>query len=139
VPRNAAIPINANPAYFDLGLCGPLRTDLQNHPQYCGRFKTPTLRNVALKKSFFHNGVLHSLEDVIRFYSERDVHPEKFYPRKTDGSVDKFNDLPAAYRGNLDATAPFNQPNRSQPLFTDAEITDLLAFFNTLTDGYTTP
>jgi len=139
VPRNAAIPSNANPAYFDLGLCGPLRTDLQSHPEYCGRFKTPTLRNVALKKSFFHNGVLHRLEDVVRFYSERDVHPEKFYPRKADSSVDKFNDLPAVYRGNLDSTAPFNQPNRSQPLFTDAEIADLLAFLNTLTDGYTTP
>jgi cytochrome c peroxidase len=139
VPRNAAIPSNANSAYFDLGLCGPLRTDLQSHADYCGRFKTPTLRNVALKKSFFHNGVLHSLEDVVRFYSERDVHPEKFYPRKADGSVDKFNDLPAVYQGNLDSTAPFNQPNRTQPLFTNAEIADLLAFLNTLTDGYTSP
>jgi cytochrome c peroxidase len=139
VPRNAAIPNNANPAYFDVGLCGPLRTDLQSHTEYCGRFKTPTLRNVALKKSFFHNGVLHSLQDVVRFYSDRDVHPEKFYPRKVDGSVDKFNDLPVVYRGNLDSTAPFNLPSRSQPLFSDAEIADLLAFLNTLTDGYTSP
>jgi cytochrome c peroxidase len=139
VPRNAAIPSNSDSTYFDLGLCGPLRTDLQSSTDYCGRFKTPTLRNVALKKSFFHNGVMHSLEDVIRFYSERDVHPEKFYPVRADGRVDKFNDIPIAYQDNLDVTAPFDQPNRRQPLFTDAEIADLLAFLNTLTDGYTSP
>ncbi|MFI5233755.1 MAG: cytochrome-c peroxidase, partial [Gemmatimonadales bacterium] len=47
VPRNRAIPANARPGYFDLGLCGPLRTDLSAHSEYCGMFKTPTLRNVA--------------------------------------------------------------------------------------------
>jgi cytochrome c peroxidase len=26
IPRNPAIPANANPSYFDLGLCGPQRT-----------------------------------------------------------------------------------------------------------------
>ncbi len=30
---------------------------------------TPSLRNVALKRRFFHNGSLDSLEDVIRFYN----------------------------------------------------------------------
>ena len=31
---------------------------------------------------FFHNGALHSLSDVVRFYAERDTQPQKWYPRK---------------------------------------------------------
>ncbi|HWI25866.1 MAG TPA: cytochrome c peroxidase, partial [Stellaceae bacterium] len=61
VPRNKQIPANADPAYHDLGLCGPLRTDLSDHPEYCGLFMTPSLRNVATRHSFFHNGVFHDL------------------------------------------------------------------------------
>src|SRR5262249_31610832 len=61
LPRNAGIPANKNPDYFDLGLCGPLRTDFAKRMDYCGLFRTPTLRNVALRKVFFHNGVAHSL------------------------------------------------------------------------------
>src|SRR5262249_31853746 len=49
VPRNSEIPANRDPNYFDLGACGPTRTDLAGHPEYCGLFKAPTLRNVALK------------------------------------------------------------------------------------------
>ena len=82
VPRNAAIAANADPGYFDIGLCGPLRADHPAAPGdgFCGMFKTPTLRNVATRKSFFHNGVMHSLEQVIRFYNTRDTMPEIWYP-----------------------------------------------------------
>src|SRR5215470_2004871 len=55
VPRNRDIVANRDPRFFDLGLCGPDRKDLADHSDYCGRFKTPTLRNVATRKSFFHN------------------------------------------------------------------------------------
>jgi len=34
------------------------------------RFRTPTLRNVALTAPYMHNGVLATLEDVLRFYDE---------------------------------------------------------------------
>ncbi|HTQ84202.1 MAG TPA: cytochrome c peroxidase, partial [Pseudolabrys sp.] len=59
LPRNTNIPVNADPNYFDLGVCGPLRTDLANRPEYCGLFRTPSLRNVALRKTFYHNGAEH--------------------------------------------------------------------------------
>src|SRR5450631_552042 len=62
VPRNHAIAANTDPAYFDLGLCGPMRTDLANRGEYCGRFRAPTLRNVARRKVFFHNGAMTTLE-----------------------------------------------------------------------------
>ncbi|MBN8898350.1 MAG: methylamine utilization protein MauG, partial [Rhodospirillales bacterium] len=85
VPRNTAIPANRDPGYFDLGLCGPERRDLADHAEYCGLFKTPSLRNVALRKSFFHNGVIHSLHDAVAFYAERDVAPQRWYPTGPDG------------------------------------------------------
>jgi cytochrome c peroxidase len=75
VPRNRAIPANADPAYVDLGLCGPLRTDFHGRAEYCGLFRTPTLRNVALRKSFFHNGAFHTLRDAVAFYATRDTDP----------------------------------------------------------------
>ena len=97
VPRNRDIPANADPKFFDLGLCGPLRTDLAGHSDYCGRFLTPTLRNVALRQSFFHNGAVHTLREAIAFYVERDTDPGKWYPRDAAGRVEKFDDLPVAY------------------------------------------
>ena len=82
VPRNAALPANADPGYVDLGLCGPARTDHPPTPgnRFCGMFKSPTLRNVASRRSFFHNGIFHSLEQTIRFYNTRDTMPELWYP-----------------------------------------------------------
>ncbi len=80
VPRNREIPANADPTFFDLGLCGPLRMDLKQRPEYCGLFKTPTLRNVALRRVFFHNGFVKSLAAAVRFYAERDARPQRWYP-----------------------------------------------------------
>jgi cytochrome c peroxidase len=136
VPRNSAIPANADRRYHDLGLCGPMRTDLRDRAEYCGLFKTPTLRNVALRRVFFHNGALHSLEDVMAFYAERDLHPEKFYPRGKDGRVEKFDDLPEAYRQNINVDAPFDRLPGARPALSRAERADIVAFLRTLTDGY---
>jgi len=136
VPRNPAIPANADPEYFDLGLCGPLRTDFLGRPAYCGLFKTPSLRNVALRKSFFHNGVFHDLRQVVAFYATRDIDPGKWYPRGADGAVQQYNDLPPADRANLNMDPPFGGKPGDKPALTDAEIDDVVAFLKTLTDGY---
>ncbi|MDX8517374.1 cytochrome-c peroxidase [Mesorhizobium dulcispinae] len=136
VPRNPAIPANADAAYFDLGLCGPLRTDFKDHSEYCGLFKTPTLRNVALRKSFFHNGYFHTLREAVAFYASRDTDPGRWYPKNADGMVEKFDDLPRAYRGNLNTDPPFNgKKPGDKPALTDAEIDDIVAFLGTLTDA----
>jgi cytochrome c peroxidase len=134
-PRNKAIAANADGHYYDLGLCGPLRTDLADKKEYCGLFRTPSLRNVATRRVFFHNGVLHRLEDVVRFYVERDTRPQKWYPRGPDGAAVKFDDLPVQYRGNVDIQAPFDRHLGDQPALSDADIKDIVAFLNTLTDG----
>lgn len=136
VPRNPAIPANADPAFHDLGLCGPLRTDLPAATG-CGLFKTPTLRNVATRHVFFHNGVYTHLADVVRFYVLRDTQPERIYPKAPDGTVDAYNDLPPADRGNIDRIdAPLDRHLGDPPALTDAEVADIVAFLNTLTDGW---
>jgi cytochrome c peroxidase len=135
-PRNPAIAANTDPRYHDLGLCGPLRRDLEERTEYCGLFKTPTLRNVAVKRVFLHNGVFHELEDVVRFYAERDTAPAKWYPAGPNGVL-KFDDLPAAYRGNVDAQPPFGRRAGATPALSEADIGDIVAFLRTLTDGYT--
>jgi cytochrome c peroxidase len=135
-PRNLALPANADRRYFDLGLCGPLRTDLADRKEYCGLFRTPSLRNVATRRVFFHNGVFHRLEDVVRFYAERDTRPQKWYPRGKNGVTLKFDDLPAPYRDNVEPLAPFDRHMGDQPALSEADIKDIVAFLNALTDGY---
>jgi cytochrome c peroxidase len=136
VPRNHKIAANANPHYYDLGLCGPLRTDFKNNKEYCGLFRTPSLRNVALRNVFFHNGAVDNLKDAVRFYAERDSNPEKWYPRGKTGKVDKFDDLPTRYRQNVNMEAPFGRKRGEGPALSAAEIDDVVAFLRTLTDGY---
>jgi cytochrome c peroxidase len=138
-PRNAAIPASADRAYFDLGLCGPLRTDLKSRREYCGMFRTPSLRNVARRPVYLHNGVFNSLSDVVRFYAERDTQPQKWYPRAPDGSTLKFNDLPETYRANLDAQAPFDRQAGEAPVLSDADIANIVTFLRTLNDGFKHP
>jgi cytochrome c peroxidase len=134
-PRNFSIPANADSRYHDLGLCGPMRTDLNDRTEYCGMFRTPPLRNAATRRVFFHNGALHSLSDVVRFYAERDTRPQKWYPRAPDGSTMKFDDLPSEYRANLDTQVPFGRQAGDAPAFSDEDIADIVAFLQTLTDG----
>jgi cytochrome c peroxidase len=147
IPDNPdPIPSNTNTAYFDMGLCGPLATihvpgtatsgagpdqftNVNVPDPYCGRFKVPTLRNVATRTVFFHNGVFHSLVQVLNFYNTRDTNPEYWYP-STGGDTSqmvqnpsfalfpqaasgataaRFNDLPAQFQGNIDEELPLGQ------------------------------
>jgi cytochrome c peroxidase len=136
VPRNPELAQNADPTYFDLGLCARSKNDLTGRSDLCGAFKVPSLRNVAVRKSFFHNGVFKSLKQVVAFYAQRDTQPEQWYPLNADGSVDKFDDLPPAYRINVNTQeGPLNRHVGDAPALSDAEIDDLVAFLGTLTDA----
>jgi len=139
VPRNPDIPANHDPGYFDLGLCGPLRRDFSERKDYCGLFRTPSLRNVAVRTVFFHNGGVHNLRDAVRFYVERETRPENWYPRRADGTVDLYDDLPAAYRDNINRDPPFDRGRGDKPALDDHEIDAVVAFLKTLTDGYDAP
>ena len=135
VPRNPDIPANADPHYFDLGLCGPLRTNFAEQTEYCGRFRTPTLRNVATRAAFFHNGVVHSLRDAVAFYATRDSQSARWSGRRPDGVRRPFDDLPAEYRDNLEVGVPFGRLPGAPPSLSDEEIDAVVAFLETLTDA----
>jgi cytochrome c peroxidase len=151
IPRNWAIPANQaagldyvpqngaglgapDYGYYDLGLCGPLRRGIST--TLCGAFKVPTLRNVAVKQRYFHNGVFDSLNDAVTWYVTRDKQPARWYhlPDSTTPDV-PYNDLPVRYDANVNvAEVPYN-PILS-PTLDAEEIRRLVAFLCTLTDGY---
>ena len=136
-PRNPALADTRDPGYFDLGVCGPIRKDIADQTQFCGMFKTPTLRNTARRHAFFHNGVFQTLQQVMDFYNFRDTNPEKVYPLGADGKVEKYNDIPVQYHGNVDVSdPPFNRHPGDVPAMTDQDEADIIAFLKTLNDGY---
>jgi cytochrome c peroxidase len=136
VPRNRRLAVNRDAGHFDMGLCGPYRTDLAKQVQYCGMFLTPTLRNAARRGVYFHNGIYHDLKQVLDFYNLRDVRPGRIYPHDASGKVIKYDDLPARYHGNIDvADAPFDRKPGDRPALDDAEVNDIIAFIRTLDDG----
>lgn len=136
VPRNPRIPANADPNYYDLGLCGPARQDFSKKREYCGFFRSPTVRNTALRDAFFHNGRFTSLREVLHFYNERDIYPEKYYSRNADGTLRMFDDLPPGYPDNIDHDPPLDRKSGAQPALSESDIDDLIAFLETLNDGY---
>jgi cytochrome c peroxidase len=136
-PRNFALAVNKDPGYFDLGICGPYRSDMATQTQYCGMFLTPTLRNVAMRRAFFHNGVFQTLQQVLDFYNFRDTDPQKVYARGPNGTVRKYDDIPDRFQANIDvADPPFDRHFGETPAMTAQDETDIIAFLQTLTDGY---
>lgn len=136
VPRNNELVRNEDGLYHDMGLCD--RADMRQRFDLCGFFKVPTLRNVARRASFFHNGRFGSLREVLSFYATRDTEPQRWYPLDESGAVLKFDDLPPQHRANVNTrAAPYagRQPGDA-PALTETEIDDLLAFLLTLNDGY---
>ena len=136
-PRNATLADTRDPNYFDLGVCGPIRKDAAQQTEFCAMFKTPSLRNTATRHAYFHNGVFHSLQQVMDFYNFRDTNPEKVYPLGADGKAQKYNDIPVQYQANVDVSdPPFNRHPGDRPAMTEQDEADIIAFLKTLTDGY---
>ncbi len=98
--------------FRDLGLGGFL-----NDPAENGKFRVPTLRNVAITAPYLHNGVFKTLFQVVAFYNTRDVAP---WPEaEVTGNVnrDEMGDLGLSIQ----------------------EMEDIVAFLGTLTDGWVEP
>lgn len=131
-PRNRAIPANRDPRRFDTGLCAtaadrgwPERT------AWCGYFRTPSLRNVAVRQAWMHNGVFSSLRDAVAFYATRGIEPDRWYPKGRP-----YDDVPAQYQRNINAaTPPYNRRKGMAPALDEAEIDAIVAFLRTLTDA----
>jgi cytochrome c peroxidase len=70
----------------------------------------------------------------------RDTNPEQWYPVDADGTVQQFNDVPAAYRINVNTgEAPYNRGPGMAPALSFDEIDDVIRFLGTLNDGYQLP
>ncbi|MGD2152799.1 MAG: cytochrome c peroxidase [Gemmatimonadales bacterium] len=95
--------------YVDLGL-GAVVDD----PEQRGKFRVPTLRNVALTPPYMHNGVFKTLHQVVAFYNSRDVTawPAPEVPENVNR--DELGDLG----------------------LTTSEMEDIVAFMMALSDGY---
>jgi cytochrome c peroxidase len=136
VPRNLELQHNADPAFFDLGLCTREDGVLASRDDFCGLFKVPSLRNVALRKRYFHNGRFASLRDVVDFYVTRDTDPARWCPT-VDGVVAKIDDLPAKYHGNINTSEPpYDRQPGDTPALSADEIDDVVAFLRALSDGW---
>jgi cytochrome c peroxidase len=129
VPRNERVHPAAKP---DLGLCERTATETpSSEDTYCINFRTPSLRNVAARASFMHNGAFHDLRDVVAFYASRDTAPRRWYR-----SGVKFDSVPRKFRGQVNVTlAPYGRRQGEPPALTDPEIDAIVAFLRTLTDG----
>ena len=80
-----------------------------------GKFRTPSLRNVALTAPYMHNGVFKTLREVVEFYNTRDTDP-RWGPPEVSETMDTEN------MGNLQLS--------------ERDIDALVAFMQTMTDGY---
>jgi cytochrome c peroxidase len=156
LPRNLAIPYyceskpdqvgyTPNPlgfTFFDLGV-GAMLSGTNNPnplqwkslaPLYNGKFQVPTLRNVDKRprpdfiKAYMHNGYLKSLAEVVHFYNTSQA-----LPRCAQGSPgEKKTCWPQP-------ETPENVINLIGNLGLAAqEESDIVAFLQTLTDGYVT-
>ena len=85
------------------------------------RFRTPTLRNVALTGPYMHNGTLATLEDVLHFYDKgRSENPNVSNSRRRQDS----NGLPRLSRS-------FQREGD----MSESEMQDIVAFLEALTDS----
>ncbi len=90
--------------------------EITNQPGDMGRFRPPTLRNIALTAPYMHDGSIATLAAVIRFYSDggRNITSGEY---AGDGRANPYkNGLVAGFT------------------LTDQEVADLVAFLESLTD-----
>jgi cytochrome c peroxidase len=147
--------------YRDLGLGAFLRSGfgsapnpnsqwVQFAPANDGLMQVATARNAAMtpsqcptteapgpyfQKAFFHNGYIKSLKQLVHFYNTRDVYP---FPVTSGhcsdvGRTEKVDCWPMPeIPNNIDMTT-------GNLGLTDLEENLIVAFLQTLTDGFTTP
>lgn len=95
-----------------------------NNPNAQGRFKTPTLRNVAVTQPYMHNGVFANLQTVLHFYDHQGGNPARANNPET-GQAWNAPEINANISNNQ-----LNMPN-----LTNNQLDALECFLRTLTDA----
>jgi len=147
-------------AYRDLGLGNFLRSGfgaapnpnaswIAQAPSVDGQMQVATARDAALappqcptteapgpyfQKEFFHNGYIKSLKQLVHFYNTRDVYRFSVTSGHCpSGTTERVNCWPMSeVPNNIDMTT-------GNLGLTDTEEDQIVAFLQTLADGYTTP
>ena len=111
-----------NPDHIDRGLLDNPSID---DPAQAGKFKVPTLRNIAVTGPYMHNGVFEDLRTVVLFYnkynsksSKRQINPE---------TGEKWRQPEIAENMSLEDL-------KVGPALKDKRIDGLVAFMSALTD-----
>lgn len=120
---NLGIPRSTNPAIaqapIDLGLGGrPEIAALDPKGLQKGKFKVPTLRNIALTAPYGHNGFFATLTEIVDFYNTAGIRgrwPKPEVPQNV------------------------NREEMGDLKLTRQEVAAIVAFMNTLSDGYGPP
>jgi cytochrome c peroxidase len=127
LPRNINIPGSPDP---DLGLGG--RADIaarDPNGEELGKHKVMGLRNIALTAPYMHNGVLATLKDVVHFYNTRDSKPRTCRDINDRGFGSECWPAPEIAQN-------VNDEELGDLGMTEDEELALVAFMQTLTDGY---
>jgi cytochrome c peroxidase len=129
----------------------PNQTWIQFAPDVDGQMQVATARNVAMtppqcptteapgpyfQKEFFHNGYFKSLKQIVHFYNTRDVYPyDVTSGHCPPGTTEKVDCWP---RPEVPSPTTIDMTTGKLGL-TDQEENQIVAFLQTLTDGFTTP
>ena len=112
--------------FVDKGLGG-----FVNSPAEDGKFKVPTLRNIALTAPYMHNGYFMTLKGVVDFYNTRDTKPACPQEFLEDDKAIKKGCWPVA-----EVAANVNRDELGNLQLSEQEVDDIVAFMHTLTDGW---
>ena len=121
VPENEAVRADNGVTDPDLGLASNTQFD---DPTERGKFKVPTLRNVAVTEPYMHNGVFRDLKTTVLFY-EHFVDPELRPTNPETGEPWREPEIPETVSTELLEVGDS---------LTDFEVDALVCFLRTLTD-----
>jgi cytochrome c peroxidase len=134
VPKNPlnrfySMPAQFNPQgrnFVDKGLGAQVNLASED-----GKFKVPTLRNIALTGPYMHNGYFQTLRGAVDFYNSRDVKPACKDTLVKESAALKKGCWPKAEVGDN-----VNHDELGNLHLSAREVDDIVTFLHTLTDGW---
>jgi cytochrome c peroxidase len=113
---NIGVPRNPDRKFFAADFVDDALMTTVSDSALRGKFKVASLRNVAKTAPYMHNGIFPSLRQVVEFYNTRDTDPQRW--------------------GEAEVPATVNHDELGNLKLSDREIEAIVAFLNTLSDGY---
>ena len=119
VPNSWAKPLLSDYGYDNLGVPSRRAKDpgLGGHTKDAddlGKFRAPSLRNVALTSPYMHNGAIATLQEVMEFYNKRYLEQERW--------------------GATDYPQTVNHEDMGDLKLTEQQVSDLVALMDAFTD-----